>query len=81
MRLGANEADQAEAPYRQALSIAEALAMRPLQAHCYLGLGTLYGEQGERELARQELTRAQALYRDMEMTFWLPQVEAALSTL
>jgi tetratricopeptide (TPR) repeat protein len=80
-RLGANDADQAEAPYRQALAIAEELGMRPLQAHCHLGLGTLYGEQDKRELARQELSKAQALYRDMEMTFWLPQVETALSTL
>ena len=36
------EADQAEAYYLQALSLAEELGMRPLQAHCHLGLGTLY---------------------------------------
>ena len=33
---------QAEAHYQQALALAEALGMRPLQAHCHLGLGTLY---------------------------------------
>ena len=51
--------------------------MRPLQAHCHLGLGTLYARIGRPELARPALSTAMALYRDMEMTFWLPQAEAA----
>ena len=53
--------------------------MRPLQAHCHLGLGTLYVQTGRPEPARAELTTAIALYRAMEMTFWLPQAEAALA--
>jgi hypothetical protein len=52
--------------------------MRPLQAHCHLGLGTLYATTGEREQARTELAAAIDLYRAMDMTFWLPQTEAAL---
>ena len=53
--------------------------MRPLQAHCHLGLGTLYAKIGQREQARAELSTAIAMYRTMAMTFWLPQVEAALA--
>ena len=53
--------------------------MRPLQAHCHLGLGTLYVQTGRPEPARAALTTAIALYRAMEMTFWLPQAEAALA--
>ena len=53
--------------------------MRPLVAHCHLGLGTLYVRIGQREQAHAELTTAIALYRAMEMTFWLPQAEAALA--
>ena len=52
--------------------------MRPLQAHCHRGLGTLYAATGQREQARAALATAIALYRDMDMTFWLPQAEAAL---
>jgi hypothetical protein len=52
--------------------------MRPLVAHCHRGLGTLYAATGQREQARTELTAAIALYRTMDMTFWLPQAEAAL---
>jgi hypothetical protein len=53
--------------------------MRPLQAHCHLGLGTLYRKLGRAEQAHTELTAAIALYRAMEMTFWLPQAEVALA--
>jgi class 3 adenylate cyclase/tetratricopeptide (TPR) repeat protein len=73
------ESAQAEAHYRQALALAEELGMRPLQAHCHLGLGTLYAAIGQREQARTVLSTAMALYRDMDMTFWLHQAEAVLA--
>ena len=73
------ESEQAEAHYRQALALAEELGMRPLQAHCHRGLGTLYATIGQQEQARTELSAAIGLYRAMDMTFWLPQTEAALA--
>jgi class 3 adenylate cyclase/tetratricopeptide (TPR) repeat protein len=73
------ERDQADAHYRQALTLAEELGMRPLQAHCHRGLGTLYAASGQREQARTALSTAIAMYRDMAMTFWLPETEAALA--
>jgi tetratricopeptide (TPR) repeat protein len=73
------EVDQATTQYRQALALADELSMRPLQAHCHLGLGTLYATTGQRQQAQAELSAAIALYRDMDMTFWLPQAEAALA--
>jgi MalT-like TPR region len=69
----------ADVHYRQALTLADALGMRPLQAHCHRGLGTLYAETGQREPAHAALATAIALYRDMEMTLWLPQAKAALA--
>jgi predicted ATPase len=73
------DAAQAEAHYQQALTLAEELGMRPLMAHCHLGLGRLYHQIGQREEARVALSAAIDLYRAMEMTFWLPQAEAALA--
>jgi tetratricopeptide (TPR) repeat protein len=73
------EADRAGDYYRQALALAEELGMRPLQAHCHHGLGALYAKIGQRHQARAELSAAIALYRAMDMTFWLPQAEAALA--
>ena len=75
------EVGEAEADYRQALALAESLGMRPLQAHCHLGLGTLYAKAVMRDQARAELSTAIELYRAMEMTFWLPQAEAAMALL
>jgi hypothetical protein len=70
---------QTEVYYQQALALAEELGMRPLQAHCHNGLGTLYATRGQQEQARAELSIAMEMYRTMEMTFWLPQVEAVLA--
>jgi tetratricopeptide (TPR) repeat protein len=72
------EVAQAEAHYQQALALAEALGMRPLQVHCHRGLGTLYAATGQREQARTALSTAIEMYRDMDMAFWLPETEAAL---
>jgi tetratricopeptide (TPR) repeat protein len=75
------EAEQAGGMYRQALAIATELGMRPLVAHCHLGLGTLYQRTGKREQAREHLTTATAMYREMEMRFWLEQAEAEIGQL
>jgi tetratricopeptide (TPR) repeat protein len=70
---------QAKSYCQQALALAEELGMRPLVAHCHLGLGTLYTKTGQWEQARAELSAAIELYRGMEMQFWLPQAEATLA--
>ena len=73
------QVEQAEAAFHQALALANELGMRPLQAHCHRGLGTLYAIAGQRAQARAALTAAIALYRATDMTFWLPQAETALA--
>jgi predicted ATPase/DNA-binding winged helix-turn-helix (wHTH) protein len=78
MRRDPQEIEQTKSHYQKALTLANALDMRPLQAHCHRGLGALYSQCGQTKQARVELSQAVQLYRDMEMMFWLPQVEAAL---
>jgi tetratricopeptide (TPR) repeat protein len=72
-------AEPAMAFYQQALALANELGMRPLLAHCYLGLGTLYGQIGQGARARHALSAADTLFRTLDMTFWVPQAEAALA--
>jgi len=81
LRRGASppENGPAAAHYRQALALAEELGMHPLQAHCHCGLGTLYAKIDQPEQARAKLSAAIALYRAMDMTFWLPQAETELA--
>jgi tetratricopeptide (TPR) repeat protein len=62
----------------EARDLATALGMRPLVAHCHLGLGKLYRRTGEPEQAREHLTTATTMYREMDMRFWLEQAEAEL---
>jgi tetratricopeptide (TPR) repeat protein len=73
------EAEQAAAHYQQALALAGELGMRPLLAHCHLGLGILSLKMGRPKQARPELSTAIEIYRALDMTFWLPQAEAALA--
>ena len=53
--------------------------MRPLQAHCHRGFGTLSAATSQWEQARTALSTAIAMYQSMDMTFWLPQAEAVLA--
>jgi class 3 adenylate cyclase/tetratricopeptide (TPR) repeat protein len=64
--------------FREALMLAEELGMRPLIAHCHLGLGRLYRKTGKRDQAREHLTTATTMYREMDMRFWLEQVKAEM---
>jgi tetratricopeptide (TPR) repeat protein len=73
------EVDVAVSHYQEALALADELGMRPLVAHCHRGLGTLYAATRRQEQARTELSAAIALYRAMDMGFWLPQAETALA--
>jgi tetratricopeptide (TPR) repeat protein len=67
----------AEEFYRQALALAEELGLRPLVAHCDLGLANLYGRTGKWQEAQDHLTTAMTMYREMGMSFWLEKAEAA----
>jgi tetratricopeptide (TPR) repeat protein len=72
------DAAAAEERYREAKALAGALEMRPLLAHCHLGLGKLYRRTGKREEAQEHLTTATTMYREMDMRFWLEQAEGEL---
>ena len=53
--------------------------MRPLVAHCHLGLGALARKTGRGEQVQEHLTIATAMYREMEMQFWPEKAEARLA--
>ena len=70
------DAESGETHYRDALALAESRGMRPPIAHCHLGLGRLSVRSGRREQATEPLGVAAAMYRDMDMRFWLKQAQA-----
>jgi tetratricopeptide (TPR) repeat protein len=77
----AGVAEDAKGYYREALTLAGELGMRPLVAHCHLGLGKLHRRTAKLEGARDDLTTATAMYREMDMRFWLEQADAELARL
>ncbi len=72
----APDLDKAEEHYHKALALAEQLAMRPLQGRCHLGLARLGRRRGESEASRAALEAARGLFGEMEMSFWIRQVES-----
>jgi class 3 adenylate cyclase/tetratricopeptide (TPR) repeat protein len=75
------DAVTAEERYREAMALAGALEMRPLLAHCHLGLGKLYLRTDKREQAREHLATAMTMYREMGMAYWLEKAEAETTEL
>ena len=73
--------EEAEATYREALKMAGEMGIRPLVAHCHLGLGSLYRRTGNQEQAREHLITATTMYREMDMKYWLEQVAAETAAL
>ena len=68
--------ESAEGYYVQALARANELGMRPLVAHCNLGLAKLYRAIKDDVKADKQLITAVTMYREMEMRFWLEEAKA-----
>ena len=63
------------------MALASERDMRPLVAHCHLGLGKLYRGTGKRDQAHEHLATATTMYREMDMRFWLEQAEQEIGRL
>jgi class 3 adenylate cyclase/tetratricopeptide (TPR) repeat protein len=72
---GCSAVGGAAAWFQQGLALASDLGMRPLVAHCHLGLGQLYRRTGDQTKADEHLQTALTMYRKMDMTFWLEKAE------
>src|SRR5207249_11955863 len=58
---------EAEERYEAGLAIARECRMRPLEAHCRLGLSRVYERTGRREAAHREQEAARALLTELGM--------------
>jgi hypothetical protein len=70
------EVEKAKVHYSQSINIAAELGMRPLLAHCNVGLGKLYRRSGDLRLAKEHLHKGIAMMREMEMGLWLERAES-----
>ena len=75
------DADQSERHFGEALAQSEELGLRPHAARCHLGLGALYARTGRPERSEGHLATALAMFREMEMPYWIEKAEAELRAL
>jgi len=73
--------EKPESYYHKALALAGELDMRPLVAHCHFHVGRLSRKTDRREQAREHLMTATAMYREMDMRFWVDRAEATMREL
>ena len=78
---GVRDQVSAEVHYRASLGLASELSMRPLVAHCHLGLGKLRRDSGSDVRAHEHFALAATMYSEMIMPFWQEQAEAARNDL
>jgi class 3 adenylate cyclase/tetratricopeptide (TPR) repeat protein len=67
---GGGASKGAEGHYREAMTTAEALGMRPLVARAHLGLGWLLRSSGELSESADHLLAASTLFAELGMTAW-----------
>jgi tetratricopeptide (TPR) repeat protein len=77
----APDVKSAHGHYQRAMALASELGMRPLVAHCHLGLAKLCSRTGKRREAREHLAAATTMYREMNMPFWLEQAGTELKAI
>jgi class 3 adenylate cyclase/tetratricopeptide (TPR) repeat protein len=77
-RLDHPDLEKAEDYCRDALALAAELGMRPLVAHCHFHLGRLCRKTDQQEPAREHLTTATTMYREMGMGLWQGRAEAEM---
>jgi tetratricopeptide (TPR) repeat protein len=76
-----SDRESAAGHYQAALALAEPRGMRPLVAHCHLGLGRLLRVTGETGQARRHLAVAATIYREIDVPYWLERAEAEMNRL
>jgi tetratricopeptide (TPR) repeat protein len=73
------EVTVAEDCYLQAEALAAERGMRPLVAHCHFGLAKLYRQTNKQEEARERFMTAIAIYREIDMRYWIAKAQIAFS--
>ena len=71
--------EAAEGHIRQGISLLEELGVLPMSGWGYLWLGEVYVEAGRKEEALTNLKKAETMFLEMGMDFWLAKAQEALA--
>ena len=73
--------DQAEQYISRGINIVEKLKLRPFFTLGRLFLGEFYLDTGDKEKAMEKLKKAETMFREMGMDYWLAKAQEALARL
>ena len=63
------------------IKILENLKLKPSYTEGYLFLGELYADSGQKDLALENLKKAEAMFQEMGMDYWLGKTQEVLERL
>jgi tetratricopeptide (TPR) repeat protein len=72
-RTDASDIRKAEECILQGLNLAEEMKTRPFLAQGYLFLGELHAHGGQKDKALENLTKAETMFQEMGMDYWLAE--------
>ena len=78
---GKSQVDKAEECILQAINILDELKLEPLYAQGYYYLGELYAHMGQKDKALETLKKAERMFREMGMDYWLAKTQDVLEAL
>ncbi len=76
-----SQAAAAEERILEGIRLLEEMKIRPWQAEGHLLAGELYADTGQQQKAMTSLLKAQGMFQEMEMTYWLSRTQTALGRL
>jgi tetratricopeptide (TPR) repeat protein len=77
-RTETSQIDKAEEYILQGMKILDELKLKPDYAKGYFDLGELYANAGQKEKALENLKRAESMFQDMGMDYWLTRTRELL---
>ena len=70
--------DEAEEYILKGIKMLEELKTQPYLSTGYLWLGELYADMGQREKALENLKKAEEMFKEMGMDYWLSRTHEVL---
>ncbi len=76
-----NQFDRAEESILKGINILEELRLKPSSSQGYLYLGEFYTDIGQKEKAQENLKKAERMFKEMGMDYWLAKTDEVLKRL
>jgi hypothetical protein len=80
-RTDTQQIHNAEECILKGMKIADGLKAKPFYSKGHLFLGEIYMHGGQREKAMENLKKAETMFREMGMDYWLGKAQDALAKL